>query len=168
MGWSTVADDTVSQKEFAELIGVAARTVFNLREAGLSDHCEVRGNSVRVRIPEGIQWYVRHKETEAASRERPSSIEAVELEIARLRLEEKAHDVGKKKGQLIEVAKIEPWVGDMMARIASRLTALPLRIAQTVNAKTLRERRVQAEALVAEVRDEIRLAPLGEESEDVA
>lgn len=163
-----MADETVSQKEFAELIGVSSRTVFNLREAGLSEHCEVRGNSVRVRIPEGVQWYVRHKEAEAAASGGPTSLQEEELAYARLRTEEKRLEVGRKKAELVAIAAVDAWAAGMMARVASRLDALPLRIAQTVNGKTLKERRRQAEELVGEVRDEIRLGPLDQPQDEAA
>ncbi len=162
------ADDLVSQSDFAELIGVASRTVFNLRKAGLAEFCEVKGNVVRVRVADGIQWYIRYKANEAADLRAPSSIDEAELELAQLKVEEKRLEVGKKRNELIEVAKLEPWAGEMMARVGSRLDALPLRIAQTVNGKTLAARRKQADDLVNEVREEIRMGQLGESMEAAA
>jgi phage terminase Nu1 subunit (DNA packaging protein) len=162
------ADGLLSQADFAELVGVSSRTVFNLRKQGLDEHCEVKGNVVRVRVPDGVHWYIRHKAAEAADTKAPSSLDEAELELAQLKVEEKRLEVGKKRGELIEVAALEPWVGDMMARMGSRLDALPLRIAQTVNGKTLAARRKQAEDLVGEVREEIRLGPLGGTLEEAA
>lgn len=163
-----MAGDLISQREFAELIGVSSRTIFNLRREGLDEYCEVKGNSVRVRIPEGVQWYVRFKEAAAAAREMPTSLEAAELELAQLKTEEKRLEVARKKAELVEVKVVRAWAGDMMARVASRLDALPLRIAQGIHGETLAERRKQAEALVADVREEIRLGPLGEDDEEAA
>jgi phage terminase Nu1 subunit (DNA packaging protein) len=165
-----VAEDLITQKEFAELLGVTTRTVFNLREAGLSEHCQVLGRDVRIRMPAGLQWYVRWKEAEAAARETPTSLQSLEEEYAKLRNEEKRLDVDRKKAKLVEMVKVDLWAGDMLARVASRLDALPLRIAQGVNGKTLAERRKQATALVNEVREEVRLGPVGEllDEEDAA
>jgi phage terminase Nu1 subunit (DNA packaging protein) len=158
----------VTQSEFAELIGVSTRTVFNLRDAGLNDYCVTKGKSVKVRIPSGIQWYVRYKESMAAEKSTPSSLAQAELDYAVARAEGMRADVDRKKAKLIERALIEPWVGDMLSRVRSRLDALPVKIAQGVTAEKERDRRKQAAALVTEVLEELRLGPMptGNEEED--
>jgi phage terminase Nu1 subunit (DNA packaging protein) len=163
-----VTDDMISQKEFAELIGVSTRTVFNLRKAGLEEHVVMKGRDPFIRMPAGLQWYVRHKQAEAAAQDTPTNIQQLDLEHAQLRNEEKRLDVERKKGKLVELTQVEMWAGEMLARVSSRLDALPLRIAQGVNGKTLAERKKQAAALVAEVRDEIRLGPVDDLSDEDA
>lgn len=154
------AAETVTQKEFAELIGVASRTMLNLRNAGLSEFCEVRGNTVMVRVAEGFQWYVRYREGVAADSPEQKSLAQAELELAVTKAESARLDLERKKARLIEVAKIDPWVADLFARLRARLDALDVRIAQNVTAETLPERRREARALIDEVIEELRGTPL--------
>lgn len=150
-----ISEEWISQKEFAQLIGVHLRTMTNLRDAGLEKYCRVGSRRVEVQMPEGFRWYVAYRERIVQDTGKAPAEGSADqrYELARARKAE--IELEQLEGTMVKLADVELWAGELFARARSRLDALPTRIATGVTAETVPERRAQAQLLVDEVLAEL-------------
>lgn len=142
----------VTQQEFAKLIGLTPRAVSNLRDQGLPYRSE--GTRILIQPAEAVRWYVGHKVARAKP-SAPSSLDEARQRFESARAELQELELAGRRGELVTVKDHERLLSDAFARVASKLRALPVRVAASVTGKTMDARKAQAAVVVDEIYREL-------------
>ena len=139
----------VSQKAFAEMLGLSSRQISNLRAKGMPAHA--KGNGHEYPIPDAVQWYVRFKEEAAATEARPADLDEAKLRLETAKAEMAELELAERRRQLVTVERYVAEQADAFARVRARLDVLLVRLGRAVELETPEARRREVQLAHDEV-----------------
>lgn len=151
----------ISQREFAERLGITARQVRNLYDAGLPR--TVESGKPAIPWPDALHWYVAWKT------ERQRSVgEEEKAALARRRLELEVRlqeiEVAEREGRVVTIEYLADQVAAMQQRLRAKLLNFAGKYAPAmVGLKTVAEAQARLEPAIAEAMQA--LAETGEDPE---
>lgn len=118
---------SLSQKDFAALVGLTTRQVRNLETQGLPHRAEK--NRKYYPMPDAARWYYAREVERAREEARPTDYDDARAREMMARAEKAELEVRKMRGELIHVDDLEVLHSRPLAQLRARLLSLPGRIA---------------------------------------